>query len=60
LRGAAIAQIVQRRGVLGFEVGIVSLDFAAQLKAYTLAAAEAVIWLGIWQSTLSYDWNITL
>jgi hypothetical protein len=56
----SVAQVIQRQGVNGFELGIIRAGHAEQLKAYTVSTLEAVIWLDIWQSIIPYTWEIML
>lgn len=58
--GAAVAQVVQRKGMNGFEIGVVRCGHAEQLRAYTISTLEAVVWTGIWDAPYKTGWEIVL
>jgi len=61
--GWRVAQLIQRRGLSGFDIGIVrdvSEGGQAQLKAFAMSTLEAVIWTGIYLSDTAYSWVIVL
>lgn len=60
LGGMAVAQVVQRKGFSGFEIGVVRCAQQDQLKAYAMSTLEAVIWSGIWDSPERTEWEIIL
>jgi hypothetical protein len=62
--GWRVAQMIQRRGLSGFDIGVVrdieTDSNGDQLHAYSLSTVEAVVWLGIYRSDTEYSWDIVL
>jgi hypothetical protein len=56
----SVAQVIQRKGISGFEIGCIRTGYAEQLKAYAISSLEAVVWLDIWSSLIDYEWEIVL